>query len=473
MGFSGMETGEHSTRFGPWHHRASHKARHDAGRARRKFLPLESHAEISTDEEREDPLVLLAQQDKARDSALIPIRYGRMSQSPFTFLRGAATVMAADLARRPWTDLKVQMGGDSHLGNFRFFHSPDRRLVFDLNDFDETLPGPFEWDVKRLATSVMIAARNNELGRKKCRAAVLSAVGSYRETIAHLAKLSRLDVHYYRIEVDDMLAEINSKKGRERTEEVGRKASGKNSLRALAKLTDIVDGRRVIVPDPPLVQPLDTPLAVEEFGRLSQLFELYRDTLPQDRRHVLDYFSLVDMANKVVGVGSVGTRCKILLLESGGGVPLFLQFKEASASVYEKHLGYSPFENAGQRVVEGQRMIQAASDIFLGYSRWTSSDDTQHDFYIRQLWDGKGRFDIDNMGAGALTRFAGFCGKAMARGHARSGDVQMIRGYLGKSETFDHAIADFATSYAERTESDHAQLCKAIEKGTIEAIQDI
>jgi len=468
-----MSASKSNTRFGPWHHRASHKARHDAGRARRKFIPLAAHAELAPTKERDDPLTLLAQQDKARDATLVPIRYGRMSQNPYTFLRGAAVVMAADLAKRPWTDLNVQMGGDSHLGNFRLFHSPDRRLIFDLNDFDETLPGPFEWDVKRLATSIMIAARNNELGNKKCRAAVLSAVKSYRETIAYLATLSRLDVHYYRIEVDDLLAEINSKKERKSTAEVGRKATGKNSLRALAKLTDIVDGRRVIVPDPPLVQPLDTPIAMEEFERLSQLFELYRNTLPLDRRHVLDYFSLVDMATKVVGVGSVGTRCKILLLESGGGAPLFLQFKEASASVYEEHLGNSPFDNAGKRVVEGQRMIQAASDIFLGYSRWLSSDNTEHDFYIRQLWDGKGRFDIDNMRASALTRFAGFCGKAMARGHARSGDVQMIRGYLGKQETFDHAVADFAAAYADRTQSDHSRLSAAIDDGTIEAIRDI
>ena len=462
-----------STRFGSWHHRASHQARRDAGLARRKRLPLEAHAEISPKKKRTKPLEILNEQDKARVKELIPIRYGRMSRTPYTYMRGAAAVMAADLGRMPKTDLWVQIGGDSHLGNFRFFHSPERRLVFDLNDFDETLPGPFEWDVKRLAASVIVAARNNQLPAKKCRAAARAAVRSYRETIAYLAELNRLDLHYFRIEVDDLFELIDSKKARHKTRKLRDKAACKNSLSALAKLTDIIDGRRVIVPDPPLVQSIEAPLASQEFESLTRMFDHYRESLPLDRRHVLDYFSLVDMAHKVVGVGSVGTRCKILLLESGGGAPLFLQFKEARASVFEPFLGVSEFENSGQRVVEGQRMIQAVSDIFLGYARWTGPDETSHDYYIRQLWDGKGVFDIEGMGAGSLRRFAGFCGKAMARGHARSGDVQMIRGYLGDAKTFEHAITEFAEAYADRTESDHTELCEIIDRGDIPAIRDL
>ena len=462
-----------NSHFSSWHHRASHRARRDAGRARRKRYPLEAHAEIARKKLRTDPLGILRDQDQNRVTELVPIRYGRMSRSPYTFMRGAAAVMASDLALMPRTDMSVQLGGDSHLGNFRFFHSPERRLVFDVNDFDETLPGPFEWDVKRLATSVFVVAMNNDLSPSKCREAARSAVRSYRETIAFLATLSRLDLHYYRIEVEDLFELIDDKKSMQHTRKMRDKAVRKNSLSALAKLTDIIDGRRVIVPDPPLVQPISASMAYDEFESLTRMFEHYRETLPLDRRHVLDYFSLVDMADKVVGVGSVGTRCKILLLESGGGVPLFLQFKEATASVFEPFLGPSEFENAGQRVVEGQRMIQAASDIFLGYARWQGPDGASHDYYIRQLWDGKGKFDVESMGGGALRRFAGFCGKAMARGHARSGDVQMIRGYLGDEEVFDYAVTEFAEAYAARTQSDHATLCAAIDRGEIEVIRDL
>ncbi|MDJ0872324.1 MAG: DUF2252 family protein, partial [Gammaproteobacteria bacterium] len=321
------------------------RERYAAGRSQREAVPLEAHAEMMTDAERVSPLSILADQDKSRLPELIPLRYGRMSRTPFTFLRGAAAVMASDLAAGPRTDLWVELCGDAHLGNFRWYHAPDRELVFDLNDFDETLPGPFEWDVKRLAASITVAGRNNGFSRKKARAATRSAMRNYREFIAETSEVSPLDLYYYRFESKEALEQIerHGKKFKTWKKEVLREAVRKNSLMAFKKLTAVVDGRRVIVPDPPLIVRVDEELTADESGGIEAFFERYCDTLPFDRRLLMDRFSVVDVAEKVVGVGSVGTRCLIVLLEAGDGTPLFLQFKQAGASVLEPHLGASAF----------------------------------------------------------------------------------------------------------------------------------
>ncbi len=449
--------------------------RFDAGRSQRESVPLEAHAEVGSDAEHADPLAILAQQDSSRLPELIPLRYGRMSPSPFTFLRGAAAVMASDLAAGARTGLWVELCGDAHLGNFRWYHAPDRELVFDLNDFDETLPGPFEWDVKRLAASITVSARTNGLSPREARSATRSAMRNFREFIAETAELSPLALYYYRFESKAALEQIegHGKKHRKWKEEVLSKASRKNSLRALDKLTDVIDGRRVIVPDPPRIVRIDEELAAAETGAASAFFENYRESLPLDRRMLIDRFSLVDVARKVVGVGSVGTRCLIVLLEAGDGTPLFLQFKQATASVLEPYLGASLHEQAGQRVVEGQRLIQATSDVLLGWARYQDEDGDPIDFYFRQLWDGKGKIDVDELGPKRLAAFAGICGKTLAFAHARSGDAMMIRGYIGDDETFDDVMVEFAERYADRTERDHAQLCQAIDDGAIEVIRDI
>ena len=457
------------------HLQASPSDRYDAGRSQRDAVPLEAHAEVVANADRADPLAILAQQDKSRLPELVPLRYGRMSRTPFTFLRGGAAIMASDLAAGARTDLWVELCGDAHLGNFRWYHAPDRRLVFDLNDFDETLPGPFEWDVKRLAASITVAARNNGFPGKKARAATRSAMRNYREFIAETCELSPLELYYHRFESEAALEHIrrHGKKHRKWKAEVLSKATRKNSLRALNKLTDVVDGRRVIVPDPPLIVRVDEHLAAGESGGVSAFLERYRESLPLDRRLLIDRFSLVDVAKKVVGVGSVGTWCLIMLLEAGDGTPLFLQFKQAVASVLEPYLGASVFEEAGQRVVEGQRMIQATSDVFLGWARWQGEDEQPIDFYFRQLWDGKGKLDVDAMGPGRLAAYAGICGKTLAFAHARSGDAMMIRGYIGDDAAFDDVMVEFADHYADRTERDHAVLSEAINDGAVEVVRDI
>ena len=455
--------------------RAAPAERHDAGRSRRETVPLEAHVEAALETGRADPLSILAEQDKNRLAELVPLRYGRMSRTPFTFLRGAAAIMASDLAAGARTDLRVELCGDAHLGNFRWYCAPNRELVFDLNDFDETLPGPFEWDVKRLAASVTVSARANGFSDKQARAATRSAMRDYRKFIVDASGLSPLDLHYYRFDSQSALERIekHGKQHRKWKEEVLAKATRKNSLSAFEKLTDVVDGQRIIVPDPPLIVRVDDEIAAAESGAVGEFLGRYRDSLPLARRLLLDRFSLVDVAKKVVGVGSVGTRCLIVLLEAGDGTPLFLQFKQATSSVLEAHLGPSAFEEAGQRVVEGQRLIQATSDVLLGWARWQQPGGQEIDFYFRQLWDGKGKIDVEELGPERLAAYAGLCGKTLAFAHARSGDAMMIRGYIGDDKTFDDVMVEYADRYADITERDQVRLCEAINDGAIEVVRDI
>ena len=455
--------------------RATPAERHDAGRSQRETIPLEAHVAAALETGRTDPLTILAEQDKTRLTEFVPLRYGRMSRTPFTFLRGAAAIMASDLGAGARTDLRVELCGDAHLGNFRWYCAPNRELVFDLNDFDETLPGPFEWDVKRLAASITVAARANGFSKKQARAATRSAMRYYHKSIAEASELNPLDLHYYRFESQAALEGIekHGKKHRKWKEKVLAKATRKNSLSAFDKLTDVVDGRRVIVPDPPLIVRVDDEIAAAESGAAGAFLDRYRESLPPERRMLLDRFSLVDVAQKVVGVGSVGTRCLIVLLEAGDGTPLFLQFKQATSSVLETHLGTSDFGQAGQRVVEGQRLIQATSDVLLGWARWQEPGGQEIDFYFRQLWDGKGKIDIEELGPKRLAAYAGLCGKTLAFAHARSGDAMMIRGYIGDDNTFDDVLVEYADRYADITERDYAQLREAIDDGAIEILRDI
>ncbi len=432
-----------------------------AGAEKRQDVPLEAHAEVVA-EDRADPVELLAAQDRDRVAALVPIRHDRMGETPFTFYRGAAAVMAADLARTPRTDLRVQLCGDAHLSNFGLFNGPDRRLVFDVNDFDETSPGPFEWDLKRLAASVTIAGRNNDLPPAKVRSATRAAVRGYREGLAATLRMSPLDLHYHRIDVDQLVEDQQPSK---RQRKALRKARGKDSLRALRKLTEVVDGRRRIVPDPPIVVPLGDAIDDESATRVRGLFERYVESLPPHRAAVVERYRFVDMAHKVVGVGSVGTRCLIVLLESDDGSPLFLQFKEATRSVLEPHAGPSGYDHAGERVVRGQRLMQSAGDVLLGWSYVEDPDGRRFDFYFRQLWDGKGSATVEDMGPKRLKRYARACGGTLAVAHARTGDAAAIWGYLGADRTADDVFADFGDAYAALNDDDHAAHDRAVADG--------
>jgi uncharacterized protein (DUF2252 family) len=395
-----------------------------------------------------------------------------MSATPFTFYRGGAAIMAADLATLPTPHIHVQLCGDAHLSNFGLFRGPDRRLVFDLNDFDETHPGPFEWDVKRLAASVAIAGRNNALAPEKTGRAVRASVEGYRTTVAGLSDLGPLAVHYRRLELDQILARITNAKQRRRVENATRKASQKNHLRALGKLTKVLDGRRFIVPQPPLVTRVEERFLAEQVPLVMEFFDRYLETLPSYRRQLLERYAVVDIARKAVGVGSVGTRCFLVLLESGDGEPLFMQLKEATTSVLEPFVGASTLE-PGERVVVGQRLMQTMGDILLGWSHYEDPDTDHRDyFYFRQLWDGKGSIDVDELGSGGLRRYAWLCGASLALAHARAGDAAMIAGYLGDSDAFDLAIAQFSEEYADLNELDHAAHADAVAKGSIVAERD-
>jgi len=447
------------------------------GRAARTETPRKSHASLEPAAGR-DPLALLDADNEGRVPELIPIRYGRMLVSPFAFYRGAAAVMAHDLASTPRAGLNVQLCGDAHLANFGGFASPERAMVFDLNDFDETLPGPFEWDVKRLAASFEIASRHRNLGTKERRTVVVTALRSYREATRRFAAMRNLDIWYAQQDIASLEAELRSSHDVAQARAVARsaaKARTKDSMKAFSRLTQDVDGVPRIVSDPPLIVPiaeLADELDVAELEHtIRELVRAYRRTLQGNRRKLLERFRYVDLARKVVGVGSVGTRCWIMLmLGRDDRDPLFLQVKEARPSVLEPVLGGSEFANHGQRVVEGQRLMQASSDIFLGWVRNTRTlEGAERDFYVRQLWDWKTSVDLDSIVPRGLVLYAQACGWTLARAHARSGDSVAIGAYLGKSDVFDLAVADFAAAYADLNERDYAALVTAARTGVVEA----
>jgi uncharacterized protein (DUF2252 family) len=452
------------------------------GKAARTEAPLESHAEFRPAKSR-DPVALLLGQAETRVPELVPIRHGRMLVSPFTFYRGAALVMAADLDTTPTSGLRSQLCGDAHLSNFGAYASPERRLVFDINDFDETLPGPFEWDVKRLAASLVVAGRDNGFTRKQCRKVTLAGVESYRTAMRVFVEQTILAVWYAHLNIEEALAELKSglsarrlKKGKadiKAAEASLAKAHTRDSLQATGKLTTVTDGRRRIVSDPPLIVPLDELTGFDIDWQLDQLRSLvaaYRETLQSDRRRLLDHFTLADVAHKVVGVGSVGTRAWILLLEAGReGEVLLLQAKQAEASALAGYAGESEYANQGERVVAGQRLMQASSDIFLGWLRAQPTGGPQEDYYLRQLRDWKLSAVVEEMSPRSLNTYAQLCGWTLARAHARAGDRIAISAYLGNSAKFDHAIAAFAETYADQNERDHAALVAAVDAGRVEA----
>jgi uncharacterized protein (DUF2252 family) len=474
----------------------------------RDRVPLSSHAKWSPAADRPDPVALLQEQDKTREQDLVPVRHGRMMVSPFTFYRGAAVVMAADLAPTPAAGLEVQLCGDAHLSNFGLFASPERLLLFDVNDFDETLPGPFEYDVKRMAASFTVAGRNNGFAKADVRAVTLASVRAYREAMAGFAPMGTMDIWYARLDEDQLMATIRNaaaetKKGakeakkakakkaekrderdekqmgktEKRAEKIAAKARTRDSLEALSKLCEPVDGSYRIVSQPPVVVPLREMAATyglsadEAEHAIREQFRAYRDTLPDDRRRLLERFEIIDAARKVVGVGSVGTRCFIVLLQGRDAQdPLFLQVKEAMASVLEPYAGKSRYRQHGERVVQGQRMMQAASDIYLG---WTKGLDVRRNFYWRQLRDMKGSVDIEGVAPFGLTSYARVCGWTLARAHARSGDPVAIAAYLGETDAFDTSITGFSERYADQNDRDYTEFVNAIKSGRLKAEQGV
>jgi uncharacterized protein (DUF2252 family) len=454
------------------------------GKEARNRTPPASHTGWVPVTDRPDPVGLLEEQNATREPDLVPVRHGRMLVSPFSFYRGTAKIMAADLKDNPTAGLQVQLCGDAHLSNFGLFASPERRLLFDLNDFDETLPGPFEYDVKRMAASFTIAARNNGFAKADTRAATLASVAAYREAMAGFAAMGTMDTWYAHLDEDELLkgirgaaAEVKAKKGKKaarRAEKAVAKAHTRHSVQALSKLGELVDGRYRIVSQPPIVVPareLEATygLSPDEIDRLiREQFRAYRATLQDDRRHLLERFQVVDLARKVVGVGSVGTRAFIVLLQGRDQHdPLFLQVKEATASVLEDHLPKSRYRQHGERVVQGQRMMQAASDLFLG---WTKGADTSRHYYWRQLRDMKGSAEVEAMEPVALNYYAGSCGWTLARAHARSADPVAIAEYLGEDDQFDRSITDFAKRYADQNDRDYQAFAEAIRSGRLQAL---
>ncbi|MEV6755761.1 DUF2252 domain-containing protein [Streptomyces sp. NPDC051214] len=435
------------------------------GKAARKRASRSSHGAWIPSADRADPVAVLERQGADRVQDLLPIRYARMAASPFSFLRGAAAVMAGDLAVQWDTGLTVQLCGDAHLSNFGLFASPERALLFDLNDFDETCPGPFEWDVKRLAASIAVASRDNGHPRGAARAACLAAVAAYRTSMRRLAGLGELAVWYERTDAHDLLPLIRSAGHRKRAASAMDRARRRTNLQALGKLTEKVEGApgvRRIIHDPPLIE----PVSAADLAALRKIFGDYRSTLSEERRLLLDRYHFVDAARKVVGVGSVGTRCYLVLLAGrDAGDPLFLQIKEAVRSVVEEHLPAGPYVHPGHRVVAGQRLLQAAGDIFLG---WMTGPQGRA-FYWRQLRDMKGSADVESMSPAELRSYARLCGTALARAHARSGDRIAIAAYLGGADTFDRAVADFALLYTAQNARDHAALTEAISSGLVAA----
>ncbi|MFJ1744894.1 DUF2252 domain-containing protein [Streptomyces sp. NPDC088116] len=448
------------------------------GKAARRKVPRSSHAGFTPAGKRPDPVAVVEEQSATRVPELIPIRYARMTESPFRFYRGAAAIMAGDLAATPRSGITAQLCGDAHLLNFRLLGSPERRLVFDINDFDETLPGPWEWDVKRLAASLVIAGRENGYSRKERAVIVRATVRSYRERMRFLAGLGNLAVWYEHADMEELQALASrrlSGRGRGRVSKAMAKARTTDNLRAFEKLTRLGGGQRRFAADPPLIVPLDDMVAGGERDRiargLADLIERYGQSLSTDRRHLLRQYRLVDIARKVVGVGSVGTRCWVLLmLGRDDEDPLILQAKEADRSVLAAHVGESAYDNQGQRVVAGQRLMQATGDIFLGWDRVEAGlDQRQRDFYVRQLHDWKGILVPQIMVPNGMRVFGEFCAATLARAHARSGDRIAIAAYLGSGDTFDRALAEFAESYADQNERDHRALVDAARAGRVAA----
>ncbi|MFC4126457.1 DUF2252 domain-containing protein [Nocardia rhizosphaerae] len=435
----------------------------EQGKAARKRVSRSQLGEWGAGPDREDPVSILERQAATRVPELVPIRYARMRQSPFTFLRGAPAIMAADLAQGPNTGLTVQLCGDAHLSNFGLYASPERNLVFDVNDFDETLPGPFEWDVKRLAASVAVAARDNGCDDARAASAVEAAGRGYRETMHQLAGTDSLTVWYELVDVDQVAELIQKPKVRKRFDKTVSSARGRTSLQALNKLTEPdANGVPRIKNQPPLLVPIESADGKE----VDDVFADFRRSLPDERRTLIDRYRVVDQAMKVVGVGSVGTRCFIvLMMDKESGSPLFLQVKEAEASVLAAHLKASKYHHQGHRVVVGQRLMQSVSDVFLGWATGPAG----RFFYWRQLRDMKGSADIANLAHRELAQYAGLCGSVLARAHARSGDRVAIATYLGTSDRFDRAMGEFGLAYGDQTHADRLSLLAAIESGRITA----
>jgi uncharacterized protein (DUF2252 family) len=462
------------------------------GEEARNRTPVASHTGWAPAAGRPDPVGLLEEQDATREPDLVPVRHGRMLVSPFTFYRGAAKIMAADLDGTPVAGLHVQLCGDAHLSNFGLFASPERRLLFDVNDFDETLPGPFEWDVKRMAASFTIAGRNNGFAKADTRAVTRASVRAYREAMASFAAMGTMEIWYAHLDEDELMKGVRSaaagaskskkqakvaKRAEKSAQKVTGKARTRDSLQALSKLCELVDGQYRIVSQPPIVVPARDLAATYGFSAeeaeraLQEQFRAYRATLRDDQRQLLERFELVDVARKVVGVGSVGTRAFIGLLQGRDQHdPLFLQVKEATASVLEGPLPKSRYRQHGERVVYGQRMMQAASDIYLG---WTKGADDNRHYYWRQLRDMKGSVDVELMVPFGLNFYAGICGWTLARAHARSGDPIAIAAYLGQDDQFDRSITDFSELYADQNELDYQAFANAIRSGRLEAVEGV
>jgi uncharacterized protein (DUF2252 family) len=441
--------------FLPW------EERYELGRSQREITPRSAHAEWSPPQDR-DMLALINASNEGRVESLVPFRHGRMLASPFTFYRGAPAVMAYDLAHTPSSGIHVQLCGDCHISNFGMFASPERALVFDLNDFDETLPGPFEWDVKRIAASIVVAAQNANLTRKDAKKAVQMAMRIYRKQINDYARRSYLDTWYSRVEADVFLEMVEKKHRKAASTQLAR-VRDKDRLAAFSKLTEVVDLERRIIHNPPLIYRLDKR---EENIReaIIELFTAYGASLEDSRKRLLSRYRFVDLAHKVVGVGSVGTRCFISLwIGIDEGDPLFLQVKQARSSLLEPYLGRSEYDHPGQRVVTGQRLMQATNDIFLGYGQIGSDA-----YFIRQLFDMKGSANLEAIPAPYLERYAGLCGAVLARAHARTGDAAQIAGYLGNSDRFDQALVEFAFRYAEQNHEDFKEFQQAVEDGRLQ-----
>ena len=453
------------------------------GKERRKLVPRTSQGVWQPSQDRANPVELLVSQGASRVPELLPIRYERMAESPFTFYRGSALVMANDLSATPNTGINVQACGDAHVSNFGLFQSPERRLVFDINDFDETLRGPWEWDVKRLAASIEICARQRKFTAEQRRSAVLATAYAYRNAMNNFAEMGTLEVWYAHADVESLSANIAqqiSKEARKNATKAISKARRKNSSRAISKLTEFEDGKLRIISQPPLIVPMrdllqesSDPLIAnhseKEYERfIALVLAEYRKSLSRDKQHLVKQYRAVDIARKVVGVGSVGTRAWIVVMEgSSASDMLVLQIKEAQESVLERYVGRSLFLQHGQRVVEGQRAMQTAGDIFLGWTRALGLDGKFHDFYVRQLWDGKGSFDLETITADSLTVLGKVCGWTLAHAHARTGNRFAIAGYLGKSETFDQAMLTFAQSYADQNERDYQAFMRAFGEGEL------